>query len=1030
MDGGAGNDTLTITLRADPDDVASVTIKNIETVIAQVSATDATGGVLDASQWTGVATLSNAGSTGGSLLSVSGLDLTTTVKAVGNTDVTIGYDDLSGSADTASVTLDRFGTGTCTTVSNTGTLTISDGLETLNLAVSGTAYLNLEAGDSLKTVNVSGAYAMTFTTDDAITSFNASTLAATSSFTFAGTSDLAFVGGDGNDTIALGSTLTDADSINGGNGTDTVSFTLAIGTAQFNGTSIETVNATMVNGAVLDVSGQGSISTLALTVAAVADVEVYNLNTNATVRLQNNNLSGVAIDTVPDATVTVRVGSGATSAAAGVGIDILTITDPSVLNITTVASGGSITVIDSMNTLKTVDIAVGGTADLTIGSADFSGVETVSLHASGSAILTFGTAGGSILGSTAITTFTLSAEGSGIIDVSGSAFEDVGSAGSKLDAVTITAVSGAAVYIDSLIVGTGDFTASGTHNNSLAIVITAGDGSEVAGGTGGSGALGIAASNAQVTLTLTALSSGLIDLGDVMLGGNGNGTANASLTVSSINIGTTGTVAIGAISGTAAVVTFGGITLEEEATLTIGDIELDDGTLNLGTITVGTGADVTIANVTGASTVGAIAINLADGASASIGNGGIAFDTVTGSFSTIAINATGTAAQYAQGTLSGAAKIGQVTVTLGEAASASFGDIKAASSIAGVTVNVGTAAQVNFDEILTPIMGAVSIQVAAGGSAEFTTTASTADTISSITISAAGVVDIHDLAASGGIGAISIRLTGEDAAVTVAGQIGSDAGYLSTVSLTVATGSDLVIEAIDASSMGKLTIAGAGNITINDVSGASVAGIDLGGMSGTFTGDFSDVAGAMTVSGGHGTNVITLGAANDTVRLLAGSGTDTIVYDATGQGSDTIYNFGTADKILVYATGFALLNGSGSLVTGTVTGIDFLVVSAGSATMAATDNVIYMSASFANATAMLAAVVDGGVSQITFQSAASADGNVIVVWSDGTSSYVTTVELLDGDAVFSADAAIETIAVISGVSGTALVTANFALFVV
>ena len=79
---------------------------------------------------------------------------------------------------------------------------------------------------------------------------------------------------------------------------------------------------------------------------------------------------------------------------------------------------------------------------------------------------------------------------------------------------------------------------------------------------------------------------------------------------------------------------------------------------------------------------------------------------------------------------------------------------------------------------------------------------------------------------------------------------------------------------------------------------------------------------------------------------------------------------------------------------------------------------------------MLAAVVDGGVSQITFQSAASADGNVIVVWSDGTSSYVTTVELLDGDAVFSADAAIETIAVISGVSGTALVTANFALFVV
>jgi len=81
--GGSGTDQLSITLRADPDDTPAVILGGIETVVVNVQATDTTGGALDASLWSGVTTLSNAGSTGSSLLTVSGLELTTVVRASG-----------------------------------------------------------------------------------------------------------------------------------------------------------------------------------------------------------------------------------------------------------------------------------------------------------------------------------------------------------------------------------------------------------------------------------------------------------------------------------------------------------------------------------------------------------------------------------------------------------------------------------------------------------------------------------------------------------------------------------------------------------------------------------------------------------------------------------------------------------------------------------------------------------------------------------------------------------------------------------
>ena len=229
--------------------------------------------------------------------------------------------------------------------------------------------------------------------------------------------------------------------------------------------------------------------------------------------------------------------------------------------------------------------------------------------------------------------------------------------------------------------------------------------------------------------------------------------------------------------------------------------------------------------------------------------------------------------------------------------------------------------------------------------------------------------------------------------------------------------------------MNTLTIAGAGDVSFK-VSGTTFRTADFIGASGTVTADLSGVINAVVVNAGHGTNVIISGSGNDTINLLSGSGADTIVFTAEGNGTDTVSFFQSTDILRLRATGLDVLNGTGGALVTATTAVNFLMVTAGTATMDTDDNVIFISAAFSSAGTMLAAIADAGTREINLLSASAgaAGGNLVVVWTDGSSSYVSLVDVATGAAIIATGASVETLLTLSGVSGGALVTANFSYF--
>jgi len=138
--------------------------------------------------------------------------------------VTYASSVLSGTADTQSVTLTNFGLS-----ADSPTLTIGDAssgiAETLSITSSGTAnFLTLAAANNPKTINVSGSGALTLNanSETTITSIDASASTGGVTVSSMGASSLSMTGGSGNDSLDMGGTLTTADTIAGGEGTDTL----------------------------------------------------------------------------------------------------------------------------------------------------------------------------------------------------------------------------------------------------------------------------------------------------------------------------------------------------------------------------------------------------------------------------------------------------------------------------------------------------------------------------------------------------------------------------------------------------------------------------------------------------------------------------------------------------------------------------------------------------------------------------------------------------------------------------------------
>lgn len=465
LNGGAGTDTLNVTLGNTTVQAASLT--NIENIVV-----NGAGGTLSLLGSTGVTSLTAQGTHTNPTSFTSIASTATALKvanSAANTTFQFAASAVSGTADSATLTLQNVTTG--------GTQTIA-GIETLNIVSSGNANETTLAtaaatkyvvtGDQNLTLGAVGATVVTVDASALTGSLSLSTGGAASTITggagndsitlTAGVDD-SIVGGAGNDTVVTAGHLTTADTLTGGVGTDVLS-----------GSS-----ANLTSGTFTKITG---FETLTVTDALGANLTTASVN------------AGVE-------TVTLALGSGAHTVAFEAGSKTLNIGAANTGTLTVTSAGTAIT--DAINVKNTGaaasmfgaggDLTATGVETLTLtgtgtGAATTQAAGAISVTAStdGTATLKFagtntfttaGTVTAGVIDATGLTgsaVLTMAAAAASVTKITGSANDDTlrGDASASIDGGagndTIVGGSGA----DTLVGGAGDDSiTSGGGNDSI-----------------------------------------------------------------------------------------------------------------------------------------------------------------------------------------------------------------------------------------------------------------------------------------------------------------------------------------------------------------------------------------------------------------------------------------------------------------------------------------------------------------------------------------------------------------------------------
>ena len=185
---------------------------------------------------------------------------------------------------------------------------------------------------------------------------------------------------------------------------------------------------------------------------------------------------------------------------------------------------------------------------------------------------------------------------------------------------------------------------------------------------------------------------------------------------------------------------------------------------------------------------------------------------------------------------------------------------------------------------------------------------------------------------------------------------------------------------------------GGGNAANNKITGNN-SNNTLTGLGGDDT--LNSGAGNDTITGGVGVDSITSGTGSDTIQMVTviSNGVDKITDFSRGASGDTFkISLAAKDEASTPAVIFSkLVDGSGNAVINTDP-ISIHVVS-GKTTLLAGDNIIELTTKFTSQALMLTAIEVGGSSELTFASNHTANDDVIVLWSDGTNTHVTAVNI-------------------------------------
>jgi len=320
--------------------------------------------------------------------------------------------------------------------------------------------------------------------------------------------------------------------------------------------------------------------------------------------------------------------------------------------------------------------------------------------------------------------------------------------------------------------------------------------------------------------------------------------------------------------------------------------------------------------------------------------------------------------------------------------------------------------------------------------------------LETLTITAAGD-DSSDIAI-GAIGAADaaanlqeITITASSKADVTFGAITATGADLDSITITAASGSAIVDGIITASSVAEITLSGAGTFNLDAAHAITTLGdIDASGVTGVLLLN-------LEASGASGGADITLGAGSNTITLSAGDDTVTLSYDDDGYyGTDTI-TLNDNDATVVEITGFEVGSGgdvieldlSGIEATGTY---NLIEADNDGAASAASDTIVFYTIS---ATADLddistdanILVIDGDIDstsdletqlsingdfQLTLGDAMDMndDDAVLVLWDDGTDTYLSLVAntsgatIAAGDTLTTSELTVTTILTLVGIS--------------
>ncbi len=302
INGGAGTDTLQVSLEGAVAATVSPNLTSVEIIKAQALGT--AGATINMVNATGATALMNNNSTDSlAFTNVQALAAVHLVKGDATKTTTVSFIDslVAGTSDAVSVVLDG---AKAATLSVAGTS--AGGFETVNVtalagkSAVGTLESNFTANSGTKTINIDGAGSVKLSNIAAtVTTINASANTGGADVHIdAGTAlDVTFTGGSGDDQLRMENTLTTLDKLDGGAGRDTIHVTN--GAALVDGlqvTNFELLDVAAATAGTYNMSKLAGIDTLVVSNSTAGAVTVNNLAKGAKVVLGGENTAANLID--------------------------------------------------------------------------------------------------------------------------------------------------------------------------------------------------------------------------------------------------------------------------------------------------------------------------------------------------------------------------------------------------------------------------------------------------------------------------------------------------------------------------------------------------------------------------------------------------------------------------------------------------------------------------------------------------------------------------------------------------------------